>query len=80
MQFFNLHCSIYFILKKQWNELGGKCGTCGDPYDAPVRENEAGGIYATGAIGKRYKRGDIIKVGQDLKKIMKNSFFIFFFR
>ncbi|XP_065927744.1 uncharacterized protein [Magallana gigas] len=48
--------------EKQWNELGGKCGTCGDPYDAPVRENEAGGIYATGAIGKRYKRGDIIKV------------------
>lgn len=48
--------------EKQWNELDGKCGTCGDPYDAPVRENEAGGIYATGTIGKQYKRGDIIRV------------------
>lgn len=33
-----------------------------DPYDAPVRKNEAGGIYATGTIGRTYTRGQIIKV------------------
>ncbi|XP_022323006.2 uncharacterized protein LOC111124444 [Crassostrea virginica] len=48
--------------ERQWNELGGKCGTCGDPYDAEVPENEAGGKYATGIIGRNYTRGQIIKV------------------
>lgn len=51
-----------FTLKRLWNELDGKCGTCGDPYDATVRENEAGGIYATGTIARKYTRGQIIKV------------------
>lgn len=61
---FNNWC-IYIstcISKRLWNELDGKCGTCGDPYDATVRENEAGGIYATGTIARKYTRGQIIKV------------------
>ncbi|XP_071141174.1 uncharacterized protein [Mytilus edulis] len=32
---------------------GGKCGTCGDPYQGP-RENEAGGKYAQGVITRKY--------------------------
>ncbi|XP_063438430.1 uncharacterized protein LOC134719351 [Mytilus trossulus] len=32
---------------------GGKCGTCGDPYQGP-RENEAGGKYARGIITRKY--------------------------
>lgn len=48
--------------KAAMNELDGNCGICGDPYDALVRENEAGGIYATGTIGRTYTRGQIIKV------------------
>ncbi|XP_062608223.1 uncharacterized protein LOC134270057 [Saccostrea cucullata] len=51
---------------KQWDEMDGKCGTCGDAYDAEVRENEAGGMYATGAIGRNYTRGQVIKVGIQL--------------
>ena len=33
---------------------GGQCGTCGDPYDDPHPEHEAGGRYATGTIVKYY--------------------------
>lgn len=47
---------------KQWDEMDGKCGTCGDAYDAEVRDNEAGGIYATGVIGRNYTRGQVITV------------------
>ena len=31
-------------------DLGGQCGICGDPYDATVKDNEAGGKYAKGII------------------------------
>ncbi|XP_048775435.1 uncharacterized protein LOC125680031 [Ostrea edulis] len=46
---------------RQWNKNGGKCGICGDPWDG-VRENEAGGRYATGRISRRYTEGQIIDV------------------
>ncbi|XP_039263587.2 uncharacterized protein LOC120339509 [Styela clava] len=36
--------------------LGGKCGICGDPYDADVKENEAGGRYANGIIVRHYEQ------------------------
>jgi len=36
---------------------GGKCGVCGDPFIGP-RENEAGGLYATGTIVRTYKVGN----------------------
>lgn len=51
-----------FFTQKQWDEMDGKCGTCGDAYDAEVRDNEAGGIYATGVIGRNYTRGQVITV------------------
>ncbi|XP_033762898.1 uncharacterized protein LOC117344303 [Pecten maximus] len=44
---------------------GGKCGTCGDPYDG-VRENEAGGKYATGFITRNYNKGQIIDISIEL--------------
>jgi hypothetical protein len=38
--------------------MGGKCGICGDPYDASPREHEApGGKYANGIIVKKYTAG-----------------------
>lgn len=37
------------------HENDGRCGVCGDPWDAPEpRPNEAGGIYASGIIGRTY--------------------------
>ena len=41
---------------------GGKCGVCGDPYDAAVKMHELGGKYATGIITKTYTAGQIINV------------------
>ena len=36
-------------------ENDGKCGFCGDPWDArEPRPNEAGGIYGQGVIGRTY--------------------------
>lgn len=37
----------------------GKCGVCGDPYQGP-RDNEAGGKFAKGIIGRRYVEGQTI--------------------
>lgn len=53
-------CCIYLLLfvfnlfqKLSVNE--GKCGVCGDPWDAPEpRPNEAGGTYGRGVIGRTY--------------------------
>ncbi|KAK7108850.1 hypothetical protein V1264_016512 [Littorina saxatilis] len=45
----------------QYAIQGGKCGICGDPYQGP-RDNEAGGKYATGTIGRKYSQGQTIDV------------------
>ena len=38
---------------------GGRCGTCGDPWDTDVpRANEAGGRYAQGIISRKYSTRD----------------------
>ena len=34
---------------------------CGDPYQGP-RQNEAGGLYATGQIARRYTSGQVIDI------------------
>lgn len=42
---------------------GGKCGVCGDPWDASEpRANEYGGIYGTGVIVRKYNPGAEIKL------------------
>ncbi|XP_005092247.1 uncharacterized protein LOC101851474 [Aplysia californica] len=50
---------------RQWNQNGGLCGVCGDPYDGQ-RDNEAGGKYANGIIVRNYTEGAIINVYIDL--------------
>lgn len=45
----------------QYYKNSGKCGLCGDPWDGK-RENEAGGLYATGAISGVYNQGDVITI------------------
>ncbi|XP_076466483.1 uncharacterized protein LOC143297847 [Babylonia areolata] len=50
-------------LQRQWLKNEGRCGVCGDPYDAPQpRENEAGGVYANGVIVRTYRQGQVIPV------------------
>lgn len=48
----------------QYETNGGKCGVCGDPYDAPQpRDNEGGGKYSSGIISKCFeKTASVIEV------------------
>ena len=48
----------------QWSpEVGGRCGICGDPWGAEVREHEApGGRFANGIIVREYQPGQVIPV------------------
>ena len=57
-----------FLLQHQWEEQGGKCGECGDPYDVRLgeRENHAGGQYANGIIVDTYQPGQIIDVDVEI--------------
>merc|ERR1719270_1779 len=48
-------------------EMGGKCGICGDAYDAPIRDHEApNGKYANGIIAAEYNSNDIIDVAVEI--------------
>ncbi|XP_076802032.1 uncharacterized protein LOC143446325 [Clavelina lepadiformis] len=66
------------IVEENWNDnqlycggfqhqqnLGGKCGLCGDPYDG-VRDNEAGGKYGKGIIVRQYSQGSMLEVSVKL--------------
>ncbi|KAH6926995.1 hypothetical protein HPB50_024974 [Hyalomma asiaticum] len=59
-----LFCGGYAV---HWQQNGGKCGVCGDPWhQRQPRNNEAGGKYAKGIIVRRYKRGDVMKASVQL--------------
>ena len=48
---------------RHWEDNGGKCGICGDPWDTPSpRDGEMGGKYGRGVIVKRYRTGQLVKV------------------
>ena len=43
--------------------MNGKCGICGDPYDAQPKDHEApNGLYANGIIVNEYQSGSVIDV------------------
>ncbi|XP_067659361.1 uncharacterized protein [Haliotis asinina] len=46
----------------QFKRNNGRCGICGDPFHATIKDNEAGGKYATGTISKTYQEGDWMAV------------------
>ncbi|KAI3378982.1 hypothetical protein SNEBB_010073 [Seison nebaliae] len=46
----------------QWSKNGGKCGLCGDPYNAPVKAHEPGGKFYTGTIMGTYKSGSWVPI------------------
>ncbi|XP_060075035.1 uncharacterized protein LOC132554743 [Ylistrum balloti] len=50
---------INFIYQRQ------QCGICGDPYQGP-RNNEAGGRYAQGIIGRHYTSGQTIDINVEI--------------
>ena len=62
-------------LQHQHNVLHGKCGICGDPYDAKVKEHEApNGKYANGIIVKDYPSGGIMDVDVQVTSNHKGYF------
>jgi len=53
----------------QWMLNGGKCGVCGDPWNAPApRDHELGGRFtpAHAIIARRYRRGGVVPVVVEL--------------
>ncbi|KAJ8320789.1 hypothetical protein KUTeg_002376, partial [Tegillarca granosa] len=50
----------------QWKVNNGLCGICGDAFNAEIKDNEAGGKYATGFIAKKYNQGQQIEVKVNL--------------
>merc|ERR1712141_977893 len=48
------------------NEMGGKCGICGDPYDGPWPHQAPGGKYANGNIVAQYAQGSMVDVAVEV--------------
>ena len=56
--------------------MGGKCGICGDAYDAQVKDHEAPyGKYANGIIVETYHSGEIIPVSIQITANHKGKFY-----
>ncbi|KAK3581704.1 hypothetical protein CHS0354_031103 [Potamilus streckersoni] len=49
-----------------WSKNGGKCGVCGDPWDAKPRNHEMGGKFARGLIPRSYISESVIDVVVEL--------------
>jgi len=65
-------CGGFFV---QWEVNGGRCGLCGDAWNAEVQEHEApGGKYATGTIVREYTLGQTIDVSVEVTANHLGSF------
>lgn len=52
-----------FCFAVQWEQNGGNCGVCGDPFQMKEpRPHEAGGEYAKGIISRFYTAGQVCKM------------------
>jgi len=59
----------------QWAVNDGKCGVCGDAWDAEVKEHEApGGKFATGTIVREYTAGQSIDISVEVTANHRGSF------
>ncbi|XP_066154070.1 uncharacterized protein [Euwallacea fornicatus] len=59
-----LYCGGFTV---QWEQNGGKCGLCGDPYHMEEpRPHEAGGLFAKGIISRHYSVGQRIDIEVEL--------------
>ncbi|XP_043210287.1 uncharacterized protein LOC122375146 [Amphibalanus amphitrite] len=53
--------------KDHEEDMGGKCGICGDPYDEPQpRTHEIGGPYYKGYLVQNYTSGEVVTVTVNL--------------
>merc|ERR1719320_847193 len=58
------------------NEMGGKCGICGDPFDGPWPHRAPGGKYANGNIVAQYYQGSMVEVAVEVTTYHR-GFFMF---
>jgi len=58
---------------RQWHKNKGRCGVCGDPFDAPQLHAD-GGKYSNGIIAKTYKKGQVIDVNVQITVSHKGYF------
>ncbi|KOB64570.1 Eukaryotic translation initiation factor 3 subunit A [Operophtera brumata] len=59
-----LYCGGF---SRQWNKNAGKCGVCGDAWDAPTpRAHELGGRFGKGVIVRKYAPKDAITIKVEL--------------
>ncbi|KAL3286483.1 hypothetical protein HHI36_000989 [Cryptolaemus montrouzieri] len=59
----------------QWGTFGGKCGVCGDPFDAPhPQENENTGLYGKFGPVRNYSPGSVINIKIQLTFSHKGKF------
>ena len=55
--------------------MDGKCGICGDAFDAPIREHEApNGKFANGIIVAEYAANGVIDVAVEVTANHKGHF------
>lgn len=54
--------------------LGGKCGICGDPWDGPKPHEAPGGTYANGIIVNTYQSGQEVEVNIEITANHKGYF------
>jgi len=59
----------------QWGVNRGKCGLCGDAWNAEIKDHEApGGRYATGTIVRKYTSGQTVPVSVQLTANHRGTF------
>ncbi|XP_067658902.1 uncharacterized protein [Haliotis asinina] len=66
-----LFCGGFGVL---WSVNNGRCGVCGDRWDSLPRDNEAGGKFAKGIIGRHYTAGSSVTVKINLTANHKGYF------
>ena len=54
--------TLVIVFQNQWEDQGGKCGVCGDPWQGP-RDYEPGGKMYNGMVTDNYVAGNQLMVG-----------------
>ena len=64
---------MFLPFSQHQQNLGGKCGICGDPWDGP-KPHEVPGRYANGIIVDNFKSGHEVEVTVQVTKYHKGYF------
>ena len=65
--------TVFFPFSQHQQNLGGKCGICGDPWDGP-KPHEVPGRYANGIIVDNFKSGQEVEITVQVTTYHKGYF------